>query len=79
MEIGTAAVLRGYLASPCDMYFSLERKLARFLSLSLSVFKVPQEEQEAILSYIENLNIREIANKVMKKIFVTLEMKYEFK
>ena len=46
--------------------------------MSLSVFKVPQEEQEAILSYIENLNIREIANKVMQQLFVTLEMKYEF-
>ena len=46
--------------------------------MSLSVFKVPQEEQEAILSYIENLNIREIANKVMQQLFATLEMKYEF-
>ena len=36
------------------------------------------EEQEAILSYIENLNIREIANKVMQQLFATLEMKYEF-
>ena len=74
----TAAFMRGYMARPCDMYFTLERKLARFLSMSLSVFKVPQEEQEAILSYIENLNIREIANKVMQQLFVTLEMKYEF-
>ena len=78
MEIGTSAFMRGYMARPCDMYFTLERKLARFLSMSLSVFKVPQEEQEAILSYIENLNIREIANKVMQQLFVTLEMKYEF-
>lgn len=77
MEIGTSAFMRGYMARPCDMYFTLERKLARFLSMSLSVFKVPQEEQEAILSYIENLNIREIANKVMQQLFVTLEMKYE--
>ena len=45
MEIGTAAFMRGYMARPCDMYFTLERKLARFLSMSLSVFKVPQEEQ----------------------------------
>ena len=78
MEIGTSAFMRGYMARPCDMYFTLERKLARFLSMSLSVFKVPQEEQEAILSYIENLNIREIANQVMQQLFVTLEMKYEF-
>ena len=27
MEIGTAAFMRGYMARPCDMYFTLERKL----------------------------------------------------
>ena len=32
--------------------FTLERKLARFLSMSLSVFKVPQEEQEAYFCLI---------------------------
>ena len=78
MDIGTAAFMRGYMARPCDMYFTLERKLARFLSMGLAVFKVPQEEQDVILSYIQNLNIREIANKVMQQLFVTLEMKYEF-
>ena len=66
------------MARPCDMYFTLERKLLRFLSMSLSVFKVPQEEQQAILSCIQNLNIREIANKVMSQLFASLQMKYEF-
>lgn len=66
------------MARPCDMYFTLERKLSRFLSMSLSVFKVPQEEQQAILFCIQNLNIREIANKVMSQLFASLEMKYEF-
>ena len=46
--------------------------------MSLALLKVTKEEQDAILSYIENLNIREIANKVMQQLFVTLEMKYEF-
>lgn len=78
MDIGTAAFMRGYMARPCDMYFTLERKLSRFLSMSLDVFKVPQEEQQVILSCIQNLNIREIANKVMSQLFASLEMKYEF-
>ena len=32
MEIGTAALMRGYMARPCDMYFTLERKIQRFLT-----------------------------------------------
>ena len=68
-----APYLPDYSAS--DFY---EMEIGTAGCMRLSVFKVPQEEQEAILSYIENLNIREIANKVMQQLFVTLEMKYEF-
>ena len=37
------------------------------------------EERESIWeNRIKGKNIREIANKVMQQLFVTLEMKYEF-
>ena len=34
LEIGSAGIMRGYMSSPCDTYFTLEKKLARFLSMS---------------------------------------------
>lgn len=27
LEIGTSAIMRGFMAHPCDMYFTLERKI----------------------------------------------------
>ena len=33
-DIGSAAIMRGYMARPCDVYFTLERKLERFLQLT---------------------------------------------
>ena len=32
------------MAHPCDMYFTLERKIERFLSINLNIFKVPESE-----------------------------------
>ena len=33
----------------CDPYFTLERKIRRFLSMSMSAFHVPGEERERII------------------------------
>ena len=43
LEIGSAGIMRGYMSRGCDMYFTLERKLERFLSMSLGVYNVPED------------------------------------
>lgn len=78
MEIGTAALMRGYMAQPCDMYFTLERKIQRFLTMSLRIYKVPDAEQRAILDGLRGLDFRGIASQVMQRLFAQLSMKYDF-
>ena len=79
MEIGTAGLMRGYMARKCDIHFPLERKLARFLTASMRVFKVPEAEQEGALAFVAGLDIRSIAENVMEKLFAILEMKFDFR
>ena len=79
MEIGTAGLMRNYMARKCDIHFPLERKLSRFLTASMRVYLVPEEEQAGVLAFIQSLDIRTIATKVMYKLFAMLEMKYDFK
>ena len=69
MEIGTAGLMRSYMARKCDIHFPLERKLSR----------VPEEEQAKVLAFIQSLDIKAIATEVMYKLFAMLEMKYDFK
>ena len=75
MEIGTAGLMRSYMARKCDIHFPLERKLSRFLTASMRVYRVPEEEQAKVLAFIQSLDIRAIATKVMYKLFAMLEMK----
>ena len=35
MEIGTAGLMRGYMARKCDIHFPLDRKLSRFLTAAM--------------------------------------------
>lgn len=79
MEIGTAGLMRNYMARKCDIHFPLERKLSRFLMAAMRVYLVPKEEQARVLAFISSIDIRELAVTVMHKLFALLEMKYDFK
>lgn len=79
MEIGTAGLMRGYMARKCDIHFPLDRKLSRFLTAAMRVYRVPEEAQRQVLAFIRSLDIRAIAAEVMEKLFAMLEMKFDFK
>lgn len=78
LEFGTAGLMRGYMANPCTESFTLERKLNKFLTLALRGYKVPEEEIEKVLSYIAGLEMKNLAQSVMEKLFEKLAMRYEF-
>ena len=78
LEIGSAGIMRGYMARKCDKYFTLERKLRRFLVMSLSAYKVPEEEQDRVLAFVAGLDVRKRAEQVMHQLFAALAMRFEF-
>lgn len=78
MEIGTSGIMTSYMARKCDIYFTLERKLERFLRIALSAYQVPKQEQDIIVSRICNMDICQLADNVMQRLFSALEMKFDF-
>ena len=78
MELGSAGIMRGYMAHPCSEDFPLEEKLDAFFRLSLGGYGVPAEEIERVVQKIRSLDIRAIAQGVMQELFHTLEMRYAF-
>ena len=78
LDIGSAGLMRAYMARPCDAELPLEKKLRSFLSQSLRGYHVPQEQVEQALAFVAGLDIRDIAGRVMQELFRTLAMRYEF-
>ena len=78
LEIGSAGIMRSYMARKCDCYFTLNKKLQRFLSMSLSAYNVPEEKQQAVISKVLQMDIISVTNLVMQNLFAALEMKYDF-
>lgn len=78
LELGSAGLMWGCMVRPCDGTLTLEKKLRMFLTLSLRGYKVPEEEVQQILRFVEGLDIRTVAEQVMQKLFQALAMHYEF-
>lgn len=78
LEIGTSGMMSGYMARKCDIYFTLERKLERFLRMALGAYRVPEEEQDTVIAFVTGLDVCRIADNVMQKLFAALAMKFEF-
>lgn len=78
LEIGSAGIMRAYMSRPCDKVFTLDKKLACFLRMSLSAYNVPIEEQDKTIEYVLNMDIVSVANAVMQKLFEALAMKFDF-
>ena len=78
LEIGSAGIMRGYMSRPCDKYFTIEKKLERFIRMSLSAYNVPKEEQDKAVAYVLESDIISTANAVMRILFEALSMKFDF-
>lgn len=78
LEIGTAGIMYSYMAYPCDEHITPEKKIESFLSISLSAYRVPEQEQREIIEFIRELDIRKISEKIMHRLFEAVAMHFEF-
>ena len=46
--------------------------------MSLRTYNVPKEEMEQAIRFVEGLDIRNISERVMQKLFKALAMRFEF-
>ena len=72
LEIGSSGMMRSYMARKCDHYFTLERKIRRFLDMSLTIYHVPPEEREEILAFVESQDLRSAAEQTLNRLFASL-------
>ena len=57
MDIGSAGIMCGFMAHPCDEELTLEKKLRLFLMMNLRAYHVPEAEIAQAVAFIEGLNM----------------------
>ena len=73
MELGTAGMMRGYMARRCD------RKIRRYLSMSLSALQVPAQEREQVIAFVAEIDMLAEARKVVDAVLASLSVQFDLK
>lgn len=74
-EIATGSIIRGYMARPCDECFTIERKVAAFLKISLMIYNVPEDKINEALNFVSQMDFEIIANNTIEHILNMLKNK----
>lgn len=63
--IASGSIMRGYMARPCDLYFTMERKMQVFLETTLTIYRVPQEKIDEAIAFLAGLDLPSLAERAM--------------
>ena len=77
MEIASAGIMRGFMAVPCDLYFTAEAKVARFLDCALKLYNVPQEKRQAVTAAVLALDLHTMAADIIQRTVQQAEKGFE--
>ena len=67
LDLVSAGVMRGLMARKCDMYFTIDKKVALFLRCAMKVYDVPVEEREAVISRVLAMDLAAMARSTVEK------------
>ena len=77
-EIARAAgMMRSFVAVPCDMYFTVERKIARFLECALKLYNVPVERRREVTAAVLQLDLHAMAAGIIQTTVQQAEKGFE--
>ena len=73
MDIASGSITRGFMAKPCDMYFTLDRKLRRYLDCCLKLYNVPTEKRNSLIEAVLAVDLNSVAAKLIEEIVAKAE------
>ena len=77
MEIASGSIMRGFMSVPCDVYFTMEAKVSRFLDCSLKLYDVPKEKRAAITAAVLQMDLHTMASGIIQKTVQQAEKGFE--
>lgn len=69
LEIATAGIMRGFIVNPSTMYFTIERKVNRFIKTILKIYEVPKDKIDEVIKTIEQFKMRDYAKEVISTLY----------
>lgn len=74
-EISSAGIMRNHMSVPCDIYFTMDRKIRSFLESTFLLYRVPDEKIKEAIEFVKQFDWKHIADGVMNNMLAYLESK----
>lgn len=73
LEIASGGIMRGFITVPCNMYFTMDRKVKRFIEATFLVWRVPDEKINEAVKFVSQFDFKQIADETLNSLFDYLE------
>ena len=74
---GYASIMRGYMTVPCDLYFTMDAKITRFLDCALKLYDVPPEKRRAVTAAVLQMDLHAMAAGIIRRTVAQAEAGFE--
>lgn len=73
LEIASGGIMRGFMTIPCDMYFTMDRKVKRFLETTFKLYDVPKEKIQETIDFVSGFDFELIAKQSIDSMLLFLK------
>lgn len=73
LEIASGGIMRSFMTVPCDMYFTMERKIRRFLETTFKIYDVPKEKIEEAIAFVAQFDYPALAQNTINELLSRLD------
>ena len=74
-ELASAGIMRNFMTRPCDVYFTMDRKLRAFLENTFLLYELPRSKIEEAISFAKQFDWITISQEVIANMLSYLESK----
>ncbi len=73
LEIASGGIMRGFMTIPCDMWFTMEQKVASFLETTFLVYRVPDEKIAEAIAFVKRFDFVTLAEQTIAHMLNALQ------
>ncbi len=73
LEIASGGIMRGFMTIPCDMWFTMEQKVAAFLETTFLLYRVPDGKIQEAIEFVKQFDFKTIAEQTITSLLTYLD------
>ena len=73
LEVASGGIIRNFMAIPCDMWFTMDQKVAAFLESSLLIYRISDEKIQEAIDFVGQFDFQAIAKMTIDSMMARLE------